>query len=126
MTRTLGLLLLCGFGAACNGSAANNRPDSEGGGNGTVVKLDGLSSTAPASWKAGSPTSEMRMYQFVLPKADGDPLDAELIVFFFGKGGGGGIDANVQRWKEKFLPPEGKKIDDVTKVDKFKVGTVGV
>src|SRR5262249_4039389 len=50
----------------------------------------------------------------------------ELVIYFFGKGGGGGLEANVERWKKQITPPDGKKIDDVMKRDSFKVGEVRV
>jgi hypothetical protein len=48
--------------------------------------------------------------------------DAELAIFFFGEGGGGSVNDNISRWKSQFAPPSGKTIDDVSKVEKFKVG----
>jgi hypothetical protein len=94
---------------------------------GTTVALDGLKSTTPASWKKQEPDpklSKFRLYQFALPKADGDKNDAELLVFFFGTGSGGSTTDNIKRWKATFAAPPGKEIDDVTKVDTFKVGDV--
>jgi len=93
---------------------------------GEEVTLDGLKSRTPASWKAQKPSSKLRTYQFALPHADGDGKDAELVVFYFGPGSGGGVDENIKRWKGQFQPAEGKKIDDVSKVEKFKVGNVQV
>ena len=52
----------------------------------------------------------------MLPRADGDDRDAELIIFHFGKGSGGSAEANVARWKTIFEPPRGKSIDDVSTV----------
>ena len=52
--------------------------------------------------------------------------DAELAIFFFGPGGGGSDADNIKRWKGQFQPPEGKSIDDVAKLDKFKVGKVEI
>lgn len=99
-----------------------------GGGKGTVVDLDGLTSTTPDTWKTkpGAPASQFRLYTLLLPKGPTDEADPELQITFFGKGGGGGLDANVQRWQGMFEAPEGKKIDDVTKTDKFKVGKAEV
>jgi hypothetical protein len=85
----------------------------------TDVQLDNLRSKTPAGWKAQEPSSKFRQYQFMLPKADGDTEDAELYVTDFG---GGGLEANIGRWKGMFVPPEGKSIEDVTKIEKFKVG----
>ena len=36
---------------------------------------------------------------------------------------GGGTDNNIKRWKDQFVPPARKKIDDVAKVTKIKIGT---
>lgn len=93
---------------------------------GTVVELGGLQSRAPASWKQEEPSNKMRAYQFKVPRAKDDKADAELVVFFFGAGGGGSAEDNVKRWKGMFVPPEGKQIDDVSKVTKLKVGKVSV
>ena len=41
-------------------------------------------------------------------------------------GQGGSVQDNVKRWKAMFIPPKGKKIDDVAKVESFKVGNVNV
>lgn len=91
---------------------------------GSVVELDGLKSRAPAHWKVEEPSSRMRSHQIRIPKVKGDSDDAELIVFYFGQGGGGSVEDNIKRWKGQFQAPEGKKIDDVSKVTKSKVGSV--
>ena len=92
----------------------------------TVVEIDGLKSATPAEWQPGEVTSQFRIHQFRIPHVAEDKTDAELIIFFFGPGGGGSADANVKRWKGTFVPPEDKKIDDVAKVETFKVGDVQV
>jgi len=99
---------------------------SGGEGKGTVVTLDGLKSRTPANWKVQRPSNEMRAYQFQIPHADGDKKDAELVIFFFGTGSGGTAEDNVKRWKSQFRPPEGKTIDEASKVEKFKVGDVAI
>jgi hypothetical protein len=91
---------------------------------GTPVTLDGMTSNAPAAWKETPlPPGGMRFKQFTIPRADGDKFDAELVIFFFGPGGGGGTDANITRWKGFFVPPEGKKIDDVAKTEVVPIGS---
>ncbi len=119
MKRFLGALLLCGAVAACNGD------EGQGAGKDNIVKLGGLSSKAPSSWKQEEPILKLRTYQFKLPKAAGDTEDAELVVFYF-DGGGGSADDNIKRWKSMFTAPKGKTIDDVSKVEKFKVGPASV
>ncbi|MCS7166284.1 MAG: hypothetical protein RMI91_02065 [Gemmatales bacterium] len=92
---------------------------------GTVVDLDGLKSRAPADWKEIPTTQQFRYKVFRVP-GDKPELDAELVIFYFGEGGGGGVEENIKRWKNMFQPPEGKSIDDVTKISEFKVGEVPV
>jgi len=114
-------LTVTALAAACwAGSAA-------AGDKGPTVELDGLKSTTPASWKApGGKLGTFRIYQFALPKAKEDKEDAELVIFAFGPGGGGGIKENIKRWQGTFAPPQGKTFDDITKVETFKVGSVPV
>lgn len=131
MKRMLGLVLVCCWISACDGNSGPTSRDAEGtnasgGAKGTVVELDGLKSTTPADWKEEKVTSKLRMAQFRLPRADGDPADAELVIFYFEKGGGGTVDANLKRWKDKFLAPSGKTADDIAKVEKYKVGSVNI
>jgi hypothetical protein len=84
------------------------------------VDLGGLKSTPPASWKEVPTTSPMRLKQWSLPGKKGD---AELVVFFFGQGQGGGAQANLDRWKQQFEPPAGKTVDQVAKVSTAKIST---
>jgi hypothetical protein len=94
---------------------------------GEVIELDGLKSSVPASWKAEDVGgNKMRAYQFKLPRAKDDSADAELVVFYFGPGGGGSAEDNVKRWKGMVEAPEGKKPVEAAKVEKFKVGDVPV
>jgi len=91
-----------------------------------VIEIDGLKSTAPADWKSEKVTAKFRTHHFRIPHVADDKTDAELTIFFFGTGSGGSADDNVKRWKGFFIPPEGKKIEDVSKVENFKVGNVDV
>lgn len=88
-----------------------------------IIELGGLKSKAPAGWSMQNPSNKLRMYQAVVKKVEGDKEDAELVVFFFGAGGGGGTEENIKRWKGQFLPPDGKTIDEASKLEKYKVGT---
>jgi hypothetical protein len=49
----------------------------------------------PKSWEKKDPTSSMRLAQAVIPGPGGP---GEFAVFFFGPGGGGAVDANIERW----------------------------
>jgi hypothetical protein len=55
----------------------------------------------PVEWKAEQPASRMRKAQYKVG-------EAELVVFFFGKGVGGSVEANVGRWLGQFKEPKEK------------------
>lgn len=93
---------------------------------GTVTEIDGLKSTAPAAWKQAKAASQMQVLVFTIPKAEGDKYDAQLTVFFFGPGGGGGIQANIDRWKGMVKPAEGVKPEDAFKTTEMKAGEVKI
>jgi hypothetical protein len=87
-----------------------------------------LTFTAPAEWKSRQAASSMRVAEFVVPRAQGDPEDGELIVYFFG-GTGGSVDANVQRWIGQFQQPAGAPADGrrtTLSVGDLKITTVDV
>jgi hypothetical protein len=121
MRRLIGFLLLAIMAAAYSPTAgeSNAADDDKEKGKGVVVTLDDLKSTTPSDWKEEAPANRMRFMQFRLPKKGDDKEDTELVLF---KGLGGGSKANVQRWKDSFVPPEGKKIDDVTEIKEIKIG----
>jgi hypothetical protein len=60
-----------------------------------------LTFTKPPAWTDRAPASQMRVAEFVVPKAPGDPEDGELIVHYFG-GTGGSVEANLARWTSQF------------------------
>lgn len=62
---------------------------------GTAIQAPGVSFHLPADWRNEQPSSSMRMAQASIP---GDAGDGQLTVFYFGPGGGGGVDANIDRW----------------------------
>lgn len=61
-----------------------------------------LTFQVPAAWTSGHPSSSMRIAQWALPPASAGGEGAECIVFFFGPGGGGSVEANFERWKKQF------------------------
>jgi hypothetical protein len=119
MRRILGFVVLAFLVQACSPSASESNAADNEKGKGAVVDLDGLKSKAPGDWQEERPSNRMRYLQFRLPKKGDDKDNAELIVF---KGLGGDAQANVKRWKDQFVPPEGKTIDEVAKVKEIKIG----
>jgi hypothetical protein len=80
----------------------------------------GLQWTAPTEWKTQG-ERPMRVVTYSIPAAKGDAEGAELAVFYFGEGQGGGVDANVKRWVAQFQKPDGSSVekDAKTKHEKF-------
>jgi hypothetical protein len=119
-------VLLLGLGvmawAPCAGRTDDKKDDK-----GTVVEVGGFKSKAPAGWKAVELTEQQRnfgrLYQFTVPKAEGDKYDADVYITRL-SGDGGGAKANVERWKGQFTAPEGKKVE--SKVEDMKVGDTAV
>jgi hypothetical protein len=66
-----------------------------------------LTFTAPPSWHARPAASSMRVAEFVIPRTDGDKEDAELVLYYFGAQGGGGPQANIDRWVGQLQRPGG-------------------
>ena len=62
--------------------------------------------TAQPGWVVETPTSSMRKAQYRLP-GSGGAADASLVVYNFGAGGGGGVEANLARWAGQFEQPDG-------------------
>lgn len=58
----------------------------------------GIDFDLPAGWQSETPQSNMRLAQAAIPGPGGP---GQLTVFYFGPGGGGGVDANIQRWIEQ-------------------------
>jgi hypothetical protein len=82
----------------------------------------GLTWTPPAGWTSKAAT-QMRAATYVLAE------NAECVVYFFGAGQGGSVEANVDRWKGQFTTPDGKpaqaKITKIT-VHNLPVTTIEV
>ena len=66
----------------------------------------------------------MRAATYSIPLAAGDQGIAECVVNYFGPGQGGGVDANIERWRGQVLGADGKPA--VAKIDKRTVRGVQV
>lgn len=116
MIRTSTLFALVGSLLAAPALSADDKK-------GPVVEIGGMKSAPPADWKEEAPANTMRVYQFQLPKAEGDAKDAELAIFFF-RGGSGTVEQNLQRQTAKFEAAKGKDKVEQTVNKEFKVGKV--
>ena len=79
----------------------------------------------PDEWISQPVSSPMRVAQFTLPKAEADIEDAELVIFYFG-GAGGSVEANLERWTNQMLQPDGSSSADVATTTSFMVGELAV
>jgi len=81
---------------------------------GESVKTEaaGLRFAVPKEWTRVPAPSDMRAAQYKVPRASGDTDDAELVLFFFGKAKGGGVQENLDRWYGQFERPGGKPVAD--------------
>src|SRR5206468_7608184 len=78
------------------------------GGAGDTVRTEvaGLRFTVPSAWTRVPAPSDVRAAQWRIPGTDGDADNAELVLFYFGKGKGGGTQENLDRWYGQFTQPE--------------------
>ncbi|CRI64787.1 conserved exported hypothetical protein [Thiocapsa sp. KS1] len=69
-------------------------------------------SSVPDAWVAETPKSEMRKLQYKVPASGGAGGDgAEFVVYFFGPGQGGTLEANIERWQSQFQGPDGAPVE---------------
>jgi hypothetical protein len=68
--------------------------------------VSGLTWTPPSSWKAEG-ARPMRAASYTIAAAPGDSEGGECVVYYFGPGQGGGVDANIERWVQQFQAPDG-------------------
>src|SRR5262249_39119003 len=78
-------------------------------GQATLSLLD-YKATVPASWTTRAPSSTMRLAEHVVPANTHGT--AEVIVYFFGQGQGGNVDANLARWKAQFSTADGSPVPE--------------
>lgn len=91
---------------------------------GSSIIAQGAVFTLPAGWIAEAPSSSMRLAQARIPGAAGE---GQLTVFYFGAGGGGGVEANIQRWLDQVDPdPDAEALRDTFDVGGFRVTWVDV
>ena len=72
----------------------------------------GIKFDSPAGWVSKTPSSQMRVADWTLPKADGDKDDATVTLYYFGTTGGT-VQANIDRWISQMAQPDGKPTKDL-------------
>jgi gluconolactonase len=72
------------------------------------IKAGGITLKVPETWKEKESTSSFRAAEVEVPGSGDDKTPGELVVFHF-QGGGGGVQANVDRWIGQF-EADGRKV----------------
>lgn len=72
------------------------------------TEIKGLRMTIPSAWGRVPASSDFRAAQFRISHVAPDTEDGEFVVFYFGKGQGGGVEDNLERWYGQFLQTDGK------------------
>lgn len=87
----------------------------------------------PEGWQTEPPANNMRLAQAVIP---GDAGAGDMVIFYFGPGGGGGTEANIDRWigqvemdgepqREEFTVGDGYEVTWVEVSGTLKPSTMG-
>src|SRR4030095_6661434 len=80
----------------------------------------------PEGWVNERPTSSMRVSQYQLPAADGDTEAASLVVYYFGPGQGGSVDANLERWIGQMQTADARPEKDAARTETSRVNGMKV
>ena len=92
--------------------------------NKTATNVPRVTFVVPEGWVQQEPANAMRKAQFRLPGVE-DAGDAQLTVFVF-LGGGGTIDANINRWYRQFKQPDGSNSAEKAKLTKLNINNLQV
>ncbi len=103
---------------------AGSDQESGTGASGTRQRLKGISVVTPQGWRRTTPTSSMRIAEYLLPGGTEGHADASLAVFYFGPNQGGTIEANIDRWYGQFSQPDGGSTRDRARRWEKQVGTI--
>ena len=85
-----------------------------------------ISFTAPDGWVVEKTSSNMRVAQYKLPKADGDTEDGSLVLSYFGQGQGGATQANIDRWISQVHQADGSDSKEKAKSESLTVNGLKV
>ncbi len=102
------------------GGGAGREPEKTADGR---VILGPVTLAVPSSWKGVPVSSNMRAAQWAIPGKSGE---AELVVYYFGAGGAGGVEANLDRWIKQFAQADGSSSNEKARTDKKTVAGMQV
>lgn len=91
----------------------------------TQRKLE-LHFKAPPEWVVEKPSSNMRVAEYKLPKAEPDGEDGSLVLYFFGTNQGGSVQANLDRWISQIEQADGSASKAKAKLETFTVNNLKI
>jgi hypothetical protein len=116
----LAIMLPAGFGKTA--IQTHQEPAKQG----SPANAGDLRFKAPAEWITEQPSSSMRVAQYKLPKAEGDPEHASLALYFFGANRGGSVQANLERWISQIEQPDGSPSTSKAKTETLDINSLKV
>lgn len=81
--------------------------------------------SAPEGWTGIKPASSMRLAEYTVPGGEGKE-PSTMTVFYFGRGQGGDVEMNINRWVGQFTTEAGESAKDQAKRDKKTVDGMAV
>jgi hypothetical protein len=84
-----------------------------------------LQFNASQDWIKIQTESSIHLAHFILPRAESDIEDAELIVYYFGVNGSG-VELSLEHWTNQMLQPDGRPSPDVATTTSFEVSNMVV
>ncbi len=107
ITHIWKVVLVAGLIACGSEQKDEQKTETLSSGGGSPLDLGAVTVVIPEGWQSQLPSSSMRKAQFALPRQEGDTEDAEVVVFYFGTGSAGSVEANLQRWRGQMKGAEG-------------------
>ena len=78
---------------------------------------------APKDWTSKTPSSSMRIAEYDVPPAEGDPPGTTLVVF---SPMGGSVQDNIDRWIGQVQQPDGSSSKDKARIERLQVNGLNV
>lgn len=121
MITLLGLGLLMTTSCTKNASAIFQDPKQQAANPNAELRFK-----VPEAWVSEQPSSSMRVGQYKLPRAEGDSEDASLVLYYFGQGQGGSVQANIDRWLGQMQQADGSDSKEKAKTENLTVNGLKV
>lgn len=110
--RSCCVILLALVVNGCQGTGEKTASDSA---STVILAVDNLRFEVPTDWNTEKPDSDARKAQYELAGPDTSDA-ASLVVYYFGPGGAGNLQANIDRWVGQFADTDGQPPQEQSRV----------